>query len=112
PRERLVGIDGGDRDLEAAIGELADAEFAQRREAAGLEHADRTARALRYVIAHRLREEAVRRPMVARRPSFGSRHVSHSSSAGTECIAFAQQRMSNLGHGRDYAPSVPSMVTL
>jgi len=79
PRERLVRVDDGDRDLEAALGQLADAEFAQRGETAGLEHADRPSQALPRVVAYRLGEEAARRPVAVRRASFDSRHVSNSS---------------------------------
>jgi hypothetical protein len=79
PGERLVGIDSGDRDLEAAFRELADAELAQRGEAARLEHADLLARAPQHVVANRLGEEAARCSMAARRASFGSSHIPNSS---------------------------------
>jgi hypothetical protein len=79
PGERLVAVDGGDRDLKPALGELGDAELAQRGQAARLEHADRSAEALQYVLAHRLGEEPGRRPLPVWRASFGSRHASHGS---------------------------------
>ena len=79
PGERLVTVDRGNRDLEAALGELGDAQFAQRGHAAGLEHADRPAEALQDILAHRLGEEAARRPLPFRRASLGSRHASHGS---------------------------------
>ncbi len=57
PGERVVVVDGRDRDLEAALGQLAEAELAQRRQAARLEQADRAAQALQHVVAQRLGEE-------------------------------------------------------
>jgi hypothetical protein len=77
--ERLVAVDGGDRDLEPAVGELGDAELAQRGQAARLEHADGSAEALQDVLAHRLGEEPDRRPFLVWRASLGSRHASHGS---------------------------------
>jgi hypothetical protein len=74
-RGRLVAIDGGDRDLEPARGEPGEAELAQRGQAARLEHADRASQALQHMIAHRLGEEAGRRPVAARRAALGSRHA-------------------------------------
>ncbi len=45
PCDRIVRVHGGDGDLEPAFGELCDAEFTQRCEAASLKHADRPAKA-------------------------------------------------------------------
>lgn len=74
PCDRVVGVDGGDRDGEPAIGEFPDAELTQRRQAARLEHADRPAEGLEHVVAHRLGKEPAHRPLAARRASFGGRH--------------------------------------
>jgi len=79
PRQRLVTVDRGNRDLEPALGKLGDAQLAQRGHTAGLEHADRPAEALQDILAHRLGEEAARRPLPFRRASLGSRHASHGS---------------------------------
>jgi hypothetical protein len=79
PRQRLVTVDRGDRDLEPALGELGDAELAQRGHAAGLEHADRPAEALKDILAHGLGKKPARRPLPVRRVSLGSRHVPHRS---------------------------------
>jgi hypothetical protein len=79
PRDRVVGVHGGDRDLEAALGEFPDGKLTQRRQAAGLEHADRPAKALQHVVAHRLGEESAHRTLAARRASFGGRHGTNSN---------------------------------
>jgi hypothetical protein len=79
PRQRQVAVDRGDRDLEPALGELGDAEFAQRGHAAGLEHADRPAEALQDIFAHWLGKKPARRPLPVRRVSLGSRHTPYRS---------------------------------
>ena len=63
--QRVIGVDGGDRDLESAVGELADAKFARWREAARLEQADRPPQALQHVVAQRLGEA---HPLEAHKP--------------------------------------------
>ena len=78
-RQRVVGVDGGDRDVETAFGQLVKRELAQRGQAARLEHAHRLAQVLQHVIADRLGEKPALRALAGRLASFGSRHVTHSN---------------------------------
>jgi hypothetical protein len=72
--QRVVGVDGGDRNLEPVLGELTDAEFPQRSEAAGLQQGDRPAEAAHRVVVQRLGEEPVRLHVRARRITASGSH--------------------------------------
>jgi len=74
PGDRVVVVDDGDRDLEAALGQPGDVQLAQRRQGARLKQADRSPEALKHVIAQWLGEEAVSAPLCARSATLRSRH--------------------------------------